>query len=69
MLQLEFLTGSAVKNLPAMQEAQEMQVQSLGQEDPQKRKWQPIPVSLPENPVDRKACGLQSSGSQRVGND
>ena len=22
-------------------------VRSLGQEDPQKRKWQPIPVSLP----------------------
>ena len=26
--------GSAVKNLPAIQEPQEMQVQSLGQEDP-----------------------------------
>ena len=26
--------GSLVKNLPAMQETQEMQVRSLGQEDP-----------------------------------
>ena len=34
MIQLEFLSGSAVKNLPTMQEAQEMWVQSLGQEDP-----------------------------------
>ena len=29
-----FLDGSAVKNLPAMQESQGTQVQSLGQEDP-----------------------------------
>ena len=27
-------SGSAVKNLPAMQETQEMQVQTLSQEDP-----------------------------------
>ena len=31
---LGFPGGSAVKNLPAMQEPQEMQFQSLGQEDP-----------------------------------
>ena len=29
-----FTAGSAVKNLPAMQEPQEMQVRSLGWEDP-----------------------------------
>ena len=29
-----FPSGSVVKNLPAMQEAQEMWVQSLGREDP-----------------------------------
>ena len=29
-----FLHGSAVKNLPAMQETQEMRVSSLGWEDP-----------------------------------
>ena len=33
-----------VKNLPAMQE---IQVQSLGWEDPLEKKWQPTPVSLP----------------------
>ena len=32
---LGFPGGSAVKNLPAVQELQEMRVQSLGQEDPQ----------------------------------
>ena len=31
---MSFLGGSVVKNLPAMQEMQEMQVQSLVQEDP-----------------------------------
>ena len=30
-----------------MQETQETQVQSLGQENPWRRKWQPTPVSLP----------------------
>ena len=30
----DFRSGSAVKNLPEMQEPQEMQVQSLGWEDP-----------------------------------
>ena len=42
--------GSALTNLPAMQETQEMRVQSLGPEDPfpWRRKWQPTPVFLPE---------------------
>jgi len=31
-----------------MQETQEMQVQSLGQEDPWRKKWQPTPVFLSE---------------------
>ena len=39
-----FPGGSVVKNLPAVQEKW---VQSLGQEYPLERKWQPIP--LPEN--------------------
>ena len=34
-----------VKNLPAMQETW---IRFLGQEDPQKRAWQPTPVLLPE---------------------
>ena len=33
-LYLSFRDGSAIKNLPAMQETQEMRVQSLGQENP-----------------------------------
>ena len=33
-----------VKNLPAVQETQD---QSLGQEEPWRRKWQPTPVFLP----------------------
>ena len=45
---LQFSTGASlvfqtVKNLPAVQETQ---VQSLGQEDPLRRKWQPAPVFL-----------------------
>ena len=36
--------AQSVKNLPAMQETL---VQSLGQEDPLEKKWQPIPVFLP----------------------
>ena len=37
-----------LKNLPAMQETQEMLVRSLAWEDPRRRKWQPTPVFLPE---------------------
>ena len=39
-----FPGGSVVKNLPAKQE---MQVRSLGQEDPQEKEWQHTPVYLP----------------------
>ena len=38
------LMAQMVKNLPTMQKTQ---VQSLGQEDPQKREWLPTPVFLP----------------------
>ena len=63
-----FSGGSAVKNLPAMQETQEMWVQSLGQEDPLEKvmaahssilAWR---ISWTEEPG-----GLQFMGSQRVG--
>ena len=51
-----------VKNLPAMQESQ---VQSLGQEDPWKRKWQPSPVFFPREFLgQRNLGGLQSMGSK-----
>ena len=44
MVSIGFLGGSVVKNLLAMHE---MWVQSLGWEDPWRRKWQPTPVFLP----------------------
>ena len=46
------LVTQIVKNLPAMQETW---VQSLGQEDPWRRKWLPIPAFLP-----RKFYGQKS---------
>ena len=42
-----FPGGSAVKNLPAMQEPQETQVLFMGQEYPWRSAWQPTPVFLP----------------------
>ena len=57
-------SGSAVKNLPAMQELQERLVQPLGREDPLEKEmathsstpsWR---ISWTEDPV-----GLQSTGS------
>ena len=56
-----FLSGSVVKNPPAMQEPQEMWVRSLGREDPQVGKipWQrngnPLQYSCLKNPMDRGA--------------
>ena len=46
-ISMGFPSGSVVKNLPALQELQETQVQSLGQEDPLEKAWQPTPVFLP----------------------
>ena len=40
----DFPIAQMVKNLPVMQKTQ---VQSLGQEDPWRREWQPAPVFLP----------------------
>ena len=48
-----------VKNLLAMQEIQEMRVQSLDWEDPLKE------YSWLGNPTDREAWWVQSMGSQR----
>ena len=44
-----------VKNPPAMQKTQEMQVQSLNWEDPRRMKWQPTPVFLPEKSPGRRS--------------
>ena len=44
-----------VENLPVISGEAEAQVWSLGQEDPQRRKWKPTPVLLSGNPMDRGA--------------
>ena len=54
-----------VKNPPAMQVTQEIQVRSLGGEDPLEEAWQPTSVFLPgELPWTEEPGGLQSIGSQ-----
>ena len=53
---MQFPSGSAVKNLPATQQPQEMQVRSLGQEDPLDEGVATYStVSCLENPMDRGA--------------
>ena len=44
-----------VKNLPAMQEVQEMQVPSLDQEDPLEKEWQSLQYSCLKIPMNRGA--------------
>ena len=57
--------GQVVKNLPTMQETQEVWVQTLGQEDPLERKMATHSSILwTEEPG-----GLQSIGLQRAGHD
>ena len=58
-----------IKNSPAMQETQEMQVQSLGQEDPLEKEMQPTPVFCLKNPMDRGAWRAVSWGHKRVGHE
>ena len=57
-----------VKNPPAMQESQDTQVPSLGQEDPlEEGAWQPTPVFLRrESHGQRSLVGYSPVGSQRV---
>ena len=45
MLSWGFPGGSAVKNLPAIQDPQETRIRSLGWEG--RRAWQPTPVFFP----------------------
>ena len=57
-----------VKNLPAMQETQEMQVQSLGQEYPLEKEMATHSSTLAwEIPWTEEPGGLQSKGLQRLG--
>ena len=59
-----------VKNLPAMQESQEMQVQSLGREDPLEEGMATYSSILTWRiPWSEEPGGLQSMGSQRVKHD
>ena len=57
-----------VKNLPAGQETQGTQVQSLVRKISWRRAWQPAPMFLPgESHGQRSLVGPQSMVSQRVG--
>ena len=65
-----FPSGSEVKNLPVMQDLQETQVQSLGQEDPLEEGMETHSSTLAWRiPWTKEPAGLQSTGSQRVGHD
>ena len=67
---MSFPGGSAVKNLPAMQETQEMQIQTLGQKDPLEKGIATHSTILAWRiPWTEKAGGLYSMGSQRVGHN
>ena len=59
-----------VKNLPAMQETQEIQVQSLYWEDPLEKEMATHSSTLAwKIPRTEELGGLQSLGSYRVGRD
>ena len=64
-LYLGFPGGSAVNNTGAMQEPQETQIRSLGQEDPLEE-GTALSSSCLENPWTEEPGGLQSIESQRV---
>ena len=69
-MELDFPGGSAVKNLPAMQESQETQVQSLGQKDPLEEGTATHSSILAWRiPWTEEPGGLQSMGLQRVVQD
>ena len=60
-----FPSGSEVKNSSVMQEAQERQVWSLGQgvrKIPQRKKWQPTSIVLPESHGQRNLAGYSPLG-------
>ena len=65
-----FLSDSVVKNRPAMQKAQETQVQSLGREDPLEKEMTAHSSILAwEIPWTEDPGGLQSMGLQKVSHD
>ena len=65
-----FPDGSVVKNPPAIQETQEMQVQSLGQVDPLEKEMATHSNILAwKIPWTEESGGLQAQGSQRLGHN
>ena len=67
LFNLGFPGGSAVKNLPAMQEMQETQVRFLGQQDPLEEVLETHSSILAWIiPWKEEPGGLQSIGCQRV---
>ena len=65
-----FASGSAVKNLAAMQEPQEMQFRSLGWEDPLEGSLAAHSSTLAWRlPWTEEPGGLQFTGSQRIRHD
>ena len=59
-----------MKNPPAMQESQEMQVRCLGQEDPLEEGMTTYSITLTWRiPWTEEPDRLQSIGSKRVGHD
>ena len=69
-IQKDFSVGSDGKNLPAMQEVQEMQVPSLGQGDPLGKGMATHSRILTWRiPWTEEPGGLQLMGSQRVRHD
>ena len=67
---LGFLRGSVVKSPSVMLEQQEMQVQSLGREDPLEKGMATHSSILAwRTPWTEDPGGLQSIGLQRVGRD
>ena len=69
LLQWGSPVAQRVKNLPALQETQETHIQSLGQEDPWRRKWQPTPVFLPGKSHGQRSLAGYSPRHRRVGHD
>ena len=62
-----FCSGSAIKNLPAIRDPQETQVQSLGQEDPLEEDIAThFSILAWRIPWTDEPGGLQSIGWQRV---